>query len=202
MNPAARKLLGWIANFGIVLAVLLAGLPAGMKAYANWSQTQAKDRFLSQQAVSLQRAASPKKLLPHETPPPRQPWQTSIIQIPSIGVDAVVTQGAGKWELVIGPGHVPQTAGPGGAGNCVIAAHRNMWDATFEDLPKVKPGDLVHVTTATDHYTYVIDESRLVKTSEKDPLGATREARITLITCVVPFKSSERWMATGYLVDQ
>jgi sortase A len=204
MNPPSPSYTRWLhrlANFGILLAVLLGTLPFSMRAYGRWSQNLAKRRFVSSLATA--------KAAPHEAHgkppgviPPRKPWETSVIQIPSIGVDAVVTEGAGKWELVIGPGHVQSTAGPGGAGNCVIAAHRNMWDSTFSELPRVKLGDFVYVTTPTQRYAYQIDVSKEISTANKAALRNTKAARLTLITCVLPFNAHRRWAVQGHLVEE
>jgi len=188
-----------LANGGLLLAVVLGCLPLGMKAYGRWAQRQARAGFViarpearAADAEAAQRRTSP-------SIQPRRRWETCVLQIPSIGVDAVVTEGAGRWELVTGPGHLPETAGPGGRGNCVIGAHRNLWDATFADLPRLKPGDRVNLTTTSDRFTYLIDDSREVKVSDKRPLSETKGACLTLITCVLPFNKGRRWMAHGHL---
>src|SRR5687767_10737377 len=105
MNPSLRRRLNRAANLGLGLAVFLGTLPFGMRAYGHWSQRAAMADFQRDLA-----AASPKGTIPPQPRPlnrPRRAWETSVVQIPSIGVDAVVTEGAGKWELVIGPGHLP-----------------------------------------------------------------------------------------------
>ena len=200
MNYDRHHALNRLANLGLALALLLATLPFGMRAYGHWSQSLALERFTAKNSAP----PSPKKggaLKPPSKTPPRKRWETSVVQIPSIGVDAVVTEGAGKWELVIGPGHLPGSAGAGGAGNCVIGAHRNLWDATFADLPKVKPGDKVYVVTSSGRHTYVIDWVKEIRTRDKKPLRNTRDARITLVTCVIPFDPYRRWVAQGHLVE-
>ncbi|MBW3622409.1 MAG: sortase [Armatimonadetes bacterium] len=198
-----RQRLNRLANLGIVLALLFGTLPFGMRAYGSWTQTQAKLQFEKKREQRLiTELREDRELQPPKKTPPRKAWETSVVQIPSIGVDAVVIEGAGKWELVIGPGHLPGSAGAGGAGNCVIGAHRNLWDATFADLPKVKPGDKVYVITSKDRHTYVIDWSKEIRTSYKKPLRNTKDSRITLVTCVLPFDSHRRWVAQGHLVEE
>lgn len=205
MNSSHKRTLHRLANAGLILAVLMSTLPFGMRAYGQWTQDQAKKEFVARNkpvrpeaAAPAPKPQTPKRLV---KTPSRKDWETSIVQIPSIGVDAVVTEGAGKWELVIGPGHLPGTPGAGGAGNCVIGAHRNLWDATFADLPKVKKGDKVHVITSQGRYTYAIDWVKEIRTSNRKPLNNTRDGRITLVTCVLPFDANKRWVAQGYLVE-
>ena len=199
MNPSLSRTLHRVANVGIVLALLLATLPFGMKAYGHLSQKVARMRYAPAPAAARPAKADGKQRIAKT--PPRKKWETSVIQIPAIGVDAVVTEGAGQWELVIGPGHLPGSAGAGGAGNCVIGAHRNLWDSTFADLPKLKPGDEVHILTPEGRSTYRIEWNKEIRTSYKKPLRNTRDARITLVTCVLPFDARRRWVAQGVLVD-
>ena len=106
MTPAKIQILHRMANVGLVLALVLATLPFGMRAYGRWTQSRSKQEFLRAQRPSAS-APSKKQAAAPGAIPPRRKWHTSILQIPSIGVDAVVTEGAGKWELVIGPGHMP-----------------------------------------------------------------------------------------------
>jgi LPXTG-site transpeptidase (sortase) family protein len=129
----------------------------------------------------------------------RQRWERSLIEIPSIGVEAVVVPAVGSWRWLKGPAYDPRSAGPGGPGNPVIAAHRNMWARTFEQLPRVKPGDRVYIRTHTHRYTYVVQWARPVSTSNRTVLANTKTPSLTLYTCVLPFRADRRFVVRGRL---
>ena len=218
MKPSTRRFLYWLANGGLILAAFLAALPFGMSVYGRWTQSVQRQQFLEEELSTppsppveettpfpqqdQAKTNSPKKgvkNIPKVKTLPRRKWESSRIEIPAIGVDAIVREKKGSWRWVTGPAHQPGTAGPGGAGNCVIAAHRNMWDATFSDLPRLQPGNRVYVTTRSGKYIYRIRESREVTTSDLTPLRDTKDGRITLYTCVLPFDPHRRWVVQGRL---
>jgi len=208
MDRCARTTLNRLANGGILLGLVVAGLPFGMRAYGHWAQSKERRSFAP---ATTEARAAPAAAAPSETPRgatlstkprgrvPRRAWRTSVLQIPSIGVDVLASEGTDRWALTIGPGHIPGSAGPGGRGNCIIGAHRNMWDAAFADLPRVRPGDAVYLTTSTDRYTYIVASSREVTTADRAPLRDTADACLTLITCVLPFDHGRRWVVRARL---
>ncbi len=160
----------------------------------------------AKKAAQPKRAARAKKAAPRERATvatlrrPPAPWRKSLLQIPSIGVDAPVTRARGNWKWIKGPAYDPKSPGPGGAGNAIIAAHRNMWARTFEKLPRVQPGDRIYVRTKDHRYTYVVQWSRKVSTRETGVLANTKDPCITLYTCVLPYRNNERWAVRGRLV--
>ena len=211
MKPYVFRALYFLSHLGILLAVLLAFLPMGMRAYGNWTQARENERFLASLPPPAPRVVQPnpvlikkkatKKAAPKKRLPRRQ-WERTLLQIPSIKVSSVVKEAKGNWRWVTGPAYQPGTPGPGGAGNCIIAAHRNMWDATFARLPKVKRGDRVYVVTPSGRYTYVVYSSRVVSTSNKTPLHDTMNGKLTLYTCVLPFNARRRWVVQCRLVQE
>jgi sortase A len=128
-------------------------------------------------------------------------WELARMEIPAIGLDAMVKERKGSWRWTTGVAREPGSALPGEEGNCIIAAHRNMWDATFAKLPRLKPGHQVILTTPKGKYTYVVETSRKIHTSDTTPLHDTPYPRITLYTCVLPYKADERWVVQGRLAD-
>ncbi len=200
MSSRAKTWIGGITNLALIAGLALLGAPPGMRAWGAWTQARRTAAFTRSSSVAAHaRADHNQYVKPSKTPPARR-WETAVLRVPKIGVNALVTEGTGKWELTIGPGHLIGAAGPGGKGNCVIAAHRNMWDAAFADLPKLRPGDRIEVTTSTHDAVYVVDSSREITTRDKTLLMPTNNARITLITCVLPFDRQRRWAVQGHLV--
>jgi sortase A len=102
------------------------------------------------------------------------------IQIPKIGLDAVIVEGTSHSALLRGPGHVLNTALPGEPGNTVIAAHR---DTFFRRLAELDPGDSVYLDGGRSQYRYVVDRATIVDPSDISVLQGSSESRLTLITC-------------------
>src|SRR6185437_11494176 len=55
------------------------------------------------------------------------------LNIPKLNIHAMIVGDITSTALAEGPGHVPSTALPGENGNCVLAAHRNVWGSWFRD---------------------------------------------------------------------
>ena len=88
--------------------------------------------------------------------------------------------------------------GPGGIGNYLVTAHRTSSTRAFADLPRLRPGDRVHVEAGGTRYTYRITRTRstsfrstrsLARQSAAvpgHPGRAPARAMITLSTCATP----------------
>ncbi len=102
------------------------------------------------------------------------------IEIPRIGVSAIVREGDDDATLALAVGHVPGTARPGERGNMVFAGHR---DSLFRALRHIRVDDVIHVRTLGGGYTYRVDSTEVVKPRETRVLGPTADAVLTLVTC-------------------
>lgn len=65
-------------------------------------------------------------------------------------------------------------------GNAVISAHVNTY---FEDLNKLKTGDIITLTTKYGYFTYEVIESIEFNKKDKKYLIPTKDSRLTLYTC-------------------
>jgi sortase A len=111
------------------------------------------------------------------------PEQARRIQIPSIGVDAVIFQGDDWEQLKKGVGqHIP-SGQPGQPGNMVLSAHNDIFGEIFRHLDRLKPGDEFYVSTERQQYTYVVRELRVVEPTDVWVLEPTEHASATLISC-------------------
>jgi sortase A len=99
--------------------------------------------------------------------------------IPSIGVDEVVVEGVSDEQLNAGPGHLPESAFPGEAGNAVISAHR---DRHFHGLDRIAVGDTIVTETFSGRTAWVVVGRRIVERGEP-ALFATSDPTLTLTTC-------------------
>ncbi len=125
---------------------------------------------------------------PSSTPAPPLPFTSSSavapplgrIEIPSVGVSAIVEEGESDATLSESVGHLTGTALPGERGNVALAAHR---DTYFRDLADIQKGDEVYFTTATAIFKYRVEDVRIVDPSDVSVLSPSTDSRLTLITC-------------------
>lgn len=102
------------------------------------------------------------------------------LEIPALKLSTPIVDNADDQSLMLGAGHVPGTAMPGGLGNFVIAAHR---DTYFRPLAGIHAGMKMQVVTADDTYTYIVDSTRIVMPEDVDVLDMGDVPQMTLITC-------------------
>jgi sortase A len=127
--------------------------------------------------------ASPKpKAKPR--PPALDPTAIARIEIPRLGVRAIVREGADAKTLSRAVGLVPGTAYPGEAGNMVLAAHR---DTFFRPLRRIKVKDRIRLVAPTHVYEYEVQSLRVVEPHETEVLQSRGTEELTLVTCY-PFR--------------
>ncbi len=128
------------------------------------------------------------------------PLPPTRLSIPEIGVDAIVVQGVDAKALARGPGHDPGSALPGENGNCVLAAHRNIYGSWFYNMDQLWAGSTVKLISRGQTFRYSVVEVRTV--SEADTSVARSQPgmppTLTLITCTLPH-SPFRLVAIAYL---
>lgn len=142
-----------------------------------------------------------------QTAPPqarRRPADNELIgrlEIPRVGVRAIVREGTDSGTLERAVGHVPFTALPGEQGNVAVAAHR---DTFFRGLAQIRPSDVVTFETMTGKYRYQVEATRIVSPKEVSVIRPTPDSRLTLITCY-PFhyigSAPERFIVTARQID-
>jgi sortase A len=106
------------------------------------------------------------------------------LEIPRLGISAIVAEGADAGTLGRAVGHLPGTALPGEPGNAVLAGHR---DTFFRPLEKAQPQDRLRVTTPRGRFDYEVDAVYVVDPDALDVLTPSQAPGITLITCY-PFR--------------
>jgi sortase A len=102
------------------------------------------------------------------------------IEIPRVGVRAIVREGIDAHTLGIAVGHIPGTARPGEPGNIGLAGHR---DTFFRALRDVRTGDLLRLTTLSGSETYRVSSLSVVEPERTDVLRPTGGSVVTLVTC-------------------
>lgn len=102
------------------------------------------------------------------------------LEIPRIGLQALVLEGADDKTLRRAIGHIEGTPFPGQPGNVAISAHR---DTFFRNLGKLKRDDTVRFTTLDGIYEYAIDSIDIVRPVQTDVLRDLGRPTLTLVTC-------------------
>lgn len=106
------------------------------------------------------------------------------LQIPRLGVSAIVAQGDDTRTLMRAIGHIPGTALPGEGGNVGLAGHR---DTFFRGLGAVEPLDTIRLVMPGRTFAYRVVDVGVVKPSQVEVLDPTPEPSLTLVTCY-PFE--------------
>lgn len=108
-----------------------------------------------------------------------------IIEIEALDLKYPIVQGAGSSELSAGIGHIPDTAGIGEAGNCVLAGHRgSRYGTYFKYLNQINIGDEIKLTDKEGNvYLYEAAETRVVDPYDNSIKNQSGERTLTLLTC-------------------
>ena len=139
---------------------------------------------------------------PRVSPSPRlDPRVLGRIEIPRLGISALIAEGAGPRQLDKAVGHIASSAFPGQRGNCALAGHR---DSFLRGLGQVRRKDLIRIDTAKNSYTYQVEWGSVVPPERVSVLDATREPSLTLVTCY-PFQmigpAPERFVVRARLIE-
>lgn len=124
-----------------------------------------------------------------------RPWSwadhapIAVLRVPRLDVERHVLTGASGSSLAFGVGHVDGTAPPNGAGNAVLAGHR---DGAFAFLEDLQAGDRIELQAGPGgDRTWVVAATAVVADDDASVLLDTPEDRLTLVTCW-PFRGLGR----------
>ncbi len=220
-RTALRRTLQWTGEIAITLGVFVALFVV----YLLWwtgVQTAGAQRELgaeldrTAQAAAANAPSGTTSDVPRIDPAPAVPAVGKPyvqIRIPALGSGWgwVVVEGVDLPQLALGPGHYPRTAGPGEVGNFAVAGHRAGHAAPFENLDRLKPGDVVDFSIGDRQWSYRVDRSFLTEPTDvgvidavpEQPNAVPTERLMTLTTCDpkygVRFK---RLIVVGTLIEE
>lgn len=106
------------------------------------------------------------------------------IEVPRLGLHALVAEGIDPATLRVAVGHLPGTAFPDELGNVALAGHR---DSVFRPLQDLLPGDTVTLTTPRGAFSYEVDSIAIVAPDRTEVVAPGAERVLTLVTCY-PFR--------------
>jgi sortase A len=102
------------------------------------------------------------------------------IQVPRLGLDAMVVQGGTSLNLQRAVAHISNSALPGEWGNVALAGHR---DTFFRPLRDVRPGDEIRFRTPRETFAYRVESIEIVGPRDTQVLEPLSGRDLTLITC-------------------
>lgn len=128
---------------------------------------------------------------PHVPWPWADTYPIARLEIPRLGYDEMVLEGATPRTLAFGPARLLDGPAPGEPGNLVLAGHRTSW---FLPLKDIATGDRISLEWFDQNHklrarTYIVSEIRIVDPKNTALLQPTAEDALTLVTCY-PFGSS------------
>ena len=102
------------------------------------------------------------------------------IEIPRIGLRAMILDGTTATTLRRAVGHIEGTPFVESGGNVGLAAHR---DTFFRGLRDIRRGDTIEIDTLQGTYEYVVDRTRIVGPDDTAVLDPSSRPTLTLVTC-------------------
>jgi len=121
------------------------------------------------------------------------------IEIPRVGVSALVLEGVSGSTLRRGVGHISGTPLPRLPGNIGLAGHR---DTVFRGLKDIRKGDPITLDTLDGTYRYIVDWAQVVDPDDLAVLAVSNRPELTLVTCY-PFyyvgSAPERFVVRAHL---
>jgi sortase A len=152
-------------------ALLLAGIALLLYVGVQYgSMYRGQERLAREWAQQQERSFAPG--VPHNL--------LTRLTIPKIDLDSVIVEGTNRKALLLGPGHMADTAVPGEPGNAVITGHR---DTFFRHIYELDKGDSILVQRAGKIYQYEVTGKKVVEPDDLSVIRPSPDARLTLITC-------------------
>jgi sortase A len=176
----ARERVRWILHG---TQRLLFGGAFAMLAYCafvlmdTWTFQNEEHRQL-ERVLAARQAASP--TAPANLPSPTNGGLIGRLEIPRLGMSAIVMEGTSNTTLRRAVGHISGTALPGETGNVGVSAHR---DTFFRPLRNIRQGDMVTFTTLQGEYRYRVVSTKVVSADDIAVLHPNGNEILTLITC-------------------
>lgn len=218
-GPAGRRRSSAATVAGTLLLILgVVGL--GWFGYQYVGTNVVAQRTFEEEKAGLRERWSTQPEATKSSPPTSKPSPIDLgeamglLRVPAFGKDfeVPILAGTDLDTLSRGVGHYTSTAAPGQIGNFAIAGHRVTHGQPFAKLLDLDRGDKVSIETRSAIYTYVLDRAPRELTVDDtetwvlEPVpgrdaAPARRALLTLTTCQDLFRSSDRSVGFGHLIQ-
>jgi sortase A len=185
-----RRLLMTLSVVGFLVGVGMFLFPFATNWYADWRQGRLATEFRSAETrqAYLRRTVAPGSAL-------------TRLEIPSLGLDAIVVEGTTLPALRAGAGHYEDTPLPCEAGNAAIAGHRTTYSKPFAHLDELEIGDRIVVETPVGTCTYEVSRPPFVThPNDWEVISSLEGSYLTLTTCHPEGSARERLIVRARLV--
>jgi len=194
MSRRYQRRAGWLERMLLLVGLGAIGYCVATVLYSTVSQIRA-ERSLESDLESVSRR-DPRGLAN------RPDSVVGRIEIPRVGLSAMVFEGSSDSVLLRGIGHLTNSALPGRPGNVTLTGHR---DTFFRPLRDVSTQDEIILTTPHGRYRYRVESTKIVAPDDVSVLKSRGEPRLTLITCY-PFyfigAAPKRFVVRAYLLPE
>jgi|SRR5687767_430256 len=181
--PPRRSALRWLERLLLVIGIACLGYYGYVSAESALYQayeTRELDAILASVPPAPPAASSGPAVTVTPRTVPKAGSAVGRLEIPRLGISAVVRAGSDARTLRLAVGHIPGTALPGEQGNVGLAAHR---DTFFRRLGEIREDDEVRMVTAEGTFTYRVQGTQVVNPSDVWVLNPTDAPALTLVTC-------------------
>jgi sortase A len=172
-----KQVLRWSRRLLFACAVVLLGY-CGFVLLDTRLYQQEEDRQLERQLTGTSQPAAPVSL--KISGPASTGGLIGRLEIPRLGLSAIVMEGTSTATLRRALGHISGTAMPGQPGNVGISGHR---DTFFRPLRKIESNDIITLTTIRGEYRYRVLSTRVVDPDDVAVLDPGDNETLTLVTC-------------------
>jgi hypothetical protein len=179
-GPAVRDGAWWVGVVWLLLTAFVVGLVLHLTLVSGLQHDRAQALAYGELRASLAKAETPVGQVGLDELPVPPGTPVAVLEIPSLGIREVVSEGTTSEVLRSGPGHRRDTVMPGQAGTSVIMGRQATYGAPFADLSRLAPGDEIVVTTGQGANRFEVFSVR----RDGDPMPAPLQSggRLELVT--------------------
>src|SRR5450759_3312564 len=183
-KKSLRQILRWLQRVlfagGVLLLAYCAFVLVDTRIFQQGERRQLERLLAVRQETKGGASPAPSPTAPANPPPARTGGLMGRIEIPRLGLSAIVMEGIGAKTLRRAVGHIPGTALPGQPGNVAISGHR---DTFFRPLRNIRQNDIITLTTLLGEYRYRVVSTRVVHPDNVAMLDPSNSEVLTLVTC-------------------
>jgi sortase A len=111
----------------------------------------------------------------------------ALLELPDLGVHAMVVEGTDGNQLKRGPGHLRSSLLPGEPGHAVIVGRRTTYGAPFKHLNLLRAGDRIVATTPYGRFVFRVRSVRKLDPGKADNLQTSKNGLLSLATSDPPY---------------